>query len=208
MADKIAEILLKMNAVIIRPENPFKLVSGLLSPIYADHRILMSYPKEREFVVKSLIKLLKKKNLQFDAIAATATAGIPWGAWISQKLNKPMIYVRGESKDHGRENLVEGVIEQNKKYLVVEDMVSTGKSSVNTINAIREKQGVVEDCIAIFTYDFEKSKENFAAQKVNIHTLTNFTSLAKSAAKNNSINKEQLAKIKEWNKSPETWTGQ
>jgi len=207
MADKIAEILLKANAVIIRTENPFKLVSGLLSPIYADHRILMSYPKEREFVVKSLIKLLKKKNLQFDAIAATATAGIPWGAWISQKLKLPMIYVRGEIKDHGRENLVEGIIEQNRKYLVVEDMVSTGKSSVNTINAVREKSGIVEDCIAIFTYDFQKTKENFGSQNVKLHTLTNFTSLAKSAAKNNYITKEQLAKIKEWNKSPETWTG-
>lgn len=207
MADKIAEILLRLNAVIIRPENPFKFVSGMLSPVYTDHRLLMSYPKERDFVVKSLIKLLKKKNIQFDAIAATATAGISWGAWISQKLNKPMVYVRGESKDHGRENLVEGIIEQNKKYLVVEDMVSTGKSSVNTINAVRQKSGIVEDCIAIFTYDFQKAKENFGSQNVKLHTLTNFASLAKSAVKNNYISKEQLAKIKEWNASPETWTG-
>ncbi|MBI2541405.1 orotate phosphoribosyltransferase [Candidatus Woesearchaeota archaeon] len=205
MGDKIAETLLRLNAVIIRPENPFKFVSGMLSPIYTDHRLLMSYPKEREFIVKSLIKLLKKKNLQFDAIAATATAGIPWGAWISQKLSKPMIYVRGEIKDHGRENLVEGMMEQNKRYLVVEDMVSTGKSSVNTINAVREKGGIVEDCIAIFTYEFEKSKNNFAGQNVNLHTLTNFTSLAKSAVKKGHISKEQLAKIKEWNKNPEAW---
>lgn len=207
MADKIAEILLKINAVIIRTENPFKLVSGLLSPIYTDHRLLMSYPQERDFVVKSLIRLLKKKNIQFDAVAATATAGIPWGAWISQKLDRPMAYVRGESKDHGRENLVEGIIGQNKKYLIVEDMVSTGKSSVNTINAVRQKGGIVEDCIAIFTYDFQKAKENFGSQNVKLHTLTNFTSMAKSAIKNNYINKEQLAKLREWNSSPETWTG-
>ena len=207
MPDKIAEILLKLNAVIIRTENPFKLVSGLLSPIYTDHRILMSHPKEREFVNKSLIKLLKKKSIEFDAIAATATAGIPWGAWISQKLNKPMIYVRGESKDHGRENLVEGVIEQNNKYLVVEDMVSTGKSSFNTVNAVREKGGIVEDCVAIFTYDFQKAKENFDSSNVKLHTLTNFTNLAKSALKKNYINKEQFVKITQWNKNPQAWIG-
>ncbi|MBS3101419.1 hypothetical protein J4204_04740 [Candidatus Woesearchaeota archaeon] len=104
---------------------------------------------------------IKKNKIKFDGFAATATAGIPWAAWLSQKLKKPMVYVRSESKDHGRENLVEGKIEEGKTYIVVEDLISTGSSSMNTINAVRGKGGIAEYCIAIFTYELEKSKISF-----------------------------------------------
>ena len=150
--DKVSEILLNLNAVILRTKPPFRWVSGILSPIYTDNRLLMSYPKEREFIVNSFIKLIKANKIKVDGFAGTATAGIPWAAWIAQKMKKPMVFVRSESKDHGKENKVEGVIESGKNYVVVEDLISTGGSSLNTINAVREKNGIVESCFAIFTY--------------------------------------------------------
>lgn len=205
MQDKTAEILLKLNAVMLRTKPPFRWASGILSPIYTDNRVLMSYPREREFIVNSLIKLIKKNKIKFDGFAATATAGIPWAAWLAQKLKKPMVYVRSESKDHGRENSVEGKIEEGKTYIVVEDLVSTGSSSMNTINAVREKGGVVECCIAIFTYELEKSKNNFECANVILLTLTDFTSFVKTALKNKYISKEQLNHIMDWKKHPEGW---
>src|SRR3989338_4562902 len=126
--DKIAEILLNINAVVLRTKPPFRWASGILSPIYMDNRILMSYPKDREFIVNSFIKMLKKEKIKIDGFAGTATAGIPWAAWIAQKLKKPMGYVRSGSKDHGKENLIEGKVEENKSYVVVEDLISTGRS--------------------------------------------------------------------------------
>ncbi len=205
MADRIAEILLKVNAVMLRTKPPFRWASGILSPIYTDNRLLMSYPKEREFIVNSLIKLIKKNKIKFDGFAATATAGIPWAAWLSHKMKKPMIYVRSETKEHGKENLVEGKIEENKAYIVVEDLISTGSSSLNTINAVREKAGIVEYCIAIFTYELEKAKINFETTNVKLLTLTNFTSLVKIALKQKYIAREQLTHIMDWKKHPEGW---
>lgn len=205
MPDKIAETLLKLNAVILRTKPPFRWVSGILSPIYTDNRILMSYPGEREFIVGSFIKLIKKNKLKFDGFAATATAGIPWAAWIAQKMKKPMVYVRNESKDHGKENLVEGKIENDKTYIVVEDLISTGSSSLNTINAVRDKGGVVECCIAIFTYELDKSSKNFEMANVKLLTLTNFTSFVKTALQRKYIAKDQLTHIMEWKNNPEGW---
>lgn len=205
MADKIAEMLLSLNAVMIRTKPPFRWVSGILAPIYADHRLLMSYPKEREFIVNSFIKLIKKNKLDFDGFAGTATAGIPWAAWLSQKMKKPMVYVRSEAKDHGKENLVEGKVQEGKRYIVVEDLISTGGSSVNTISAVRGKNGIVEHCIAIFTYELEKAKHNFEAANVQLLTLTNFTNLVKIALKQKYIAREQLSHIMDWKKHPEGW---
>lgn len=205
MQDKIAEILLKANAVMLRTKPPFRWASGILSPIYTDNRILMSYPRQREFIVNAFIKLIRKNKVKFDGFAATATAGIPWAAWLAQKLKKPMVYVRSESKDHGRENLIEGKIEEGQTYIVVEDLVSTGSSSMNTINAVREKGGIVECCIAIFTYELEKSRNNFEGANVRLFTLTDFTSFVKTALKNKYISKVQLNHIMDWKKHPEGW---
>ena len=205
MSDKISEILLKVNAVMLRTKPPFRWASGILSPIYTDNRILMSYTKEREFIVNSFIKSIKQNKIKFDGFAATATAGIPWAAWLSQKLKKPMVYVRSEAKDHGKENLVEGKIEEGKAYIVVEDLISTGSSSISTINAVREKGGVVEYCITIFTYELEKAKNNFESANVNLLTLTNFTNFVKTALKMRYIAKDQLAHIMDWKKHPEGW---
>ena len=205
MSDKIAEILLNANAVMLRTKPPFRWASGILSPIYTDNRILMSYPKERELIVNSFIKLIRKNKIRFDGFAGTATAGIPWAAWLSQKMKKPMVYVRSEAKDHGKENLVEGRVEEGKNYIVVEDLISTGSSSINTINAVRGKNGIVECCIAIFNYELEKSKQNFENANVKLLTLTDFTSLVKESLKRKSISKEQLNHIIDWKKHPEGW---
>ena len=205
MPDKISEILLNLNAVMLRTKPPFRWASGILSPIYTDNRILMSYPKERELIVNSFIKLIRKNKIKFDGFAGTATAGIPWASWLAQKLKKPMIYVRSETKDHGKENMVEGKIEENKAYIVVEDLVSTGSSSLNTINAVRERNGVVEFCISIFTYELEKAKNNFESANVKLLTLTDFTSFVKTALKKKYISKEQLSHIMDWKKHPEGW---
>ena len=205
MADKISEILLSVNADVLRTKPPFRWASGILSPIYTDNRLLMSYPKERELIINSFIKLIKKNKLKFDGFAGTATAGIPWAAWLAYKLRKPMVYVRSEAKDHGKENMVEGKIEKSKRYIVVEDLVSTGSSSLNTINALRAREAVVESCIAIFTYELEKSKKNFEDADVKLLTLTNFTSFVKTALKKKYISKEQLGHILDWKKHPEGW---
>src|SRR3989338_5501025 len=132
--DKIPEILLKLKAVSLRTSPPYKWASGILAPIYTDNRILISYPKERDFIVDSFLKLLSKDKIRFDGFAGTATAGIPWASFLAQKTKKPMVYARSGSKGHGKENLVEGVVEKGKRYVVVEDLISTGGSSVNTIN--------------------------------------------------------------------------
>ena len=205
MQDKISEILLNLNAVMLRTKPPFRWASGILSPIYTDNRILMSYPKEREFIVNFFIKLIRKNKIKFDGFAGTATAGIPWASWLAQKMKKPMIYARSETKDHGRENFIEGKIEENKTYIVVEDLVSTGSSSLNTINAVRDKGGIVEVCVSIFTYELEKAKHNFETANVKLLTLTNFTSLVKIALKQKYIAREQLTHIMDWKKHPEGW---
>ena len=205
MADKIAEILLNVNAVMLRTKPPFRWASGILSPIYTDNRLLMSYPKERDFIVNSFIKLIKKNKIKFDGFAATAVAGIPWAAWLSHKMKKPMIYVKSEKKEHGTEKMLEGKIEEGKTYIVVEDLISTGSSSTNTINAVREKGGIVEYCIAIFTYELEKAKANFEAANFKLLTLTNFTSLVKIALKKKYIARDQLTHIMDWKKHPEGW---
>ena len=205
MPDKTAEILLNLNAVMLRTKPPFRWASGILSPIYTDNRLLMSHPKERDFIVNSFVKLIKSGKIKADGFAGTATAGIPWAAWIAQKMNKPMVFVRSESKDHGKENKVEGVVESGKTYIVVEDLISTGSSSLNTINAVREKGGVVENCVAIFTYELEKSKMNFESANVKLSTLTGFTNLIKTAVQKKFIERNQLTHIMDWKKNPEGW---
>src|SRR3989344_6582451 len=205
MPDKVSEILLRINAVVLRTKPPFRWASGILSPIYTDNRLLMSYTKERDFIVNSFIKMIRKEKIKCDGFAGTATAGIPWASWLAQKMNKPMVFVRSESKDHGKENKVEGIIVSGKNYVVVEDLISTGGSSLNTINAVREKGGIVEACIAIFTYELEKSKSNFESANVKLYALTNFTNLIKTAVAKKYIERSQLSHIMDWKKNPEGW---
>lgn len=203
--EETAKILLKIKAVTLRTKPPYKWVSGILAPIYTDNRLLISYPKERKIIVDFFIKTIKQKNLKPDVIAGIATSGIPWAAWIADKLNLPMIYIRSKQKGHGKQNLIEGKLEKNQNVIIIEDLISTGRSSINGVEAVKSANCKVLVTLAIFTYELEKSKQDFKKAKANLITLTNFTTLADVAIKENYINENEKKNILEWSKNPEKW---
>lgn len=205
MKKEIAEILLKINAVALNAKEPFRYASGILSPIYCDNRLLMSYPDLRRKVIDAFLKLIDEKGLSFDIIGGTATAGIPHAAWISERLQKPMIYIRSSSKDHGKQNKIEGLLEKGKKVLIVEDLISTGGSSVSAVQAVREAGGIVTDCVAIFTYEMQKAIDKFKDAKCNVFTLSNFSTLIDVAEERGYLNSESAQKVRQWNKNPSNW---
>ena len=202
---EVAKILLKLQAVTLRTDPPYKWASGILSPIYTDNRILISYPNEREQIIDYFVQLIKKNSIEFDVAAGTATAGIPWAAWIAEKMKKPMVYVRKEAKGHGKENLVEGRLEKGQKVLVVEDLISTGGSSISTINAVREAGCKADFCVAIFTYKMKKADQNFGESGCRLFTLTDFNALVEVASETGYIKKEDKKVVLSWSKDPENW---
>ncbi|MAG15947.1 orotate phosphoribosyltransferase [Candidatus Woesearchaeota archaeon] len=202
---EVAEMLLKSEAIILRPQEPFKFASGILSPIYCDNRLLLSKVEERTDIIGYYIMKIKDEEMEFDVVAGVATASIPWAALIAEKLGKPMIYIRKATKNHGRENLIEGKLEKGQKVLVVEDLVSTGGSSLNAIEAARNEGGVVDKCLAIFTYEMEKAKKSFEEAQCELVTLSDFTTLIEIAAKKGYIKEEEIKLLQEWNKNPEEW---
>ena len=201
----IAKILLEIKAVTLNPEKPYKYASGILSPIYCDNRLLMSYVDKREQIINYFIETIKQNNLQFDIIAGTATAGIPHAAWLAEKLKKPMIYIRAGAKEHGKTNQIEGKLKKGQKVLVIEDLISTGGSSVAAVEAVRNAGGIVTDCLAIFTYGMQKAKDKFKESDCNIITLSNFTTLIHIAAEQNYIKKQAANTVLEWSKDPANW---
>ena len=194
----IAEILLETQAVKLSPENPFKFASGILSPIYCDNRVIISYPEKRKIIRDGFAKLIEKFNLEFDVIAGTATAGIPHAAWLSELLDKPMVYVRGESKSHGRKNRIEGVVKKGDRVLIVEDLVSTAGSLISVVEALREEECIVDDCIAIFSYGMKKGIDNLRNSKINLYTLENFENLIETAVKTGYIKEKDVETVMKW----------
>lgn len=203
MKQEIAKILLEKKAVTLNVKEPYTYVSGIRSPIYCDNRILTSCPSERAVISKAFVDIVKE--LEPEVIAGTASSAIAWAAWIAEKLEKPMVYIRKKSKDYGKEKLIEGGDITGKKVVVIEDLVSTGGSSMNAVEACREAGAEVIAMVAIFTYEFEKAKKKFEEGKCKAHFLTNFSTLVKVAAENNYIAKENLSLIQEWNKDPAGW---
>ncbi len=203
--EEVAELLLKAQAVILRPRKPFKFASGILSPIYCDNRLLLSKPKEREVLREFYVKKIKEMKINADVIAGIATASIPWAALVAEKLNKPMIYIRKDAKDHGRENLIEGGLEKGQTVLVIEDLVSTGGTSLASVAAARKEGAVVEKCLAIFTYEMELAKKGFADAHCELLTLSNFSTLVEVAAKKGYINEQEIEMLREWSKDPAQW---
>ncbi len=201
----VAKILLEIKAVTLSPEKPYRYASGILSPIYCDNRLLMSYVDKREQIINHFIQTIKQNSLQFDIIAGTATAGIPHAAWLAEKLKKPMIYIRAGAKEHGKTNQIEGKLEKGQKVLVIEDLISTGGSSVAAVEAVRNAGGIVTDCLAIFTYEMQKAKDKFKESNCNIITLSNFTTLIRIAGDNSYISADSVKKALEWNKDPQGW---
>lgn len=204
-AEEVAKILLKIKAVTINTEEPYRYASGILSPIYCDNRLLMSYPEMRIQIVDAFLGLIKEKELDFDIVAGTATAGIPHAAWIADRLQKPMIYIRGGSKDHGKQNKIEGKLEKGQKVLVIEDLISTGGSSVAAVEAVKEAGGEVIACAAIFTYQMQKAKDKFEAAACPLYTLSNFSTLVDVTVQTGYLTDEKATMVKEWNKAPAEW---
>lgn len=200
---EIAKILLDKRAVTLRPDNPYTYASGIRSPIYCDNRLLAAHPVARKRVVAGYIAALVK--LDFDIIAGTSTAGIMWAAWIADKLEKPMCYIRGEQKKHGKQNQIEGATVAGKKVVVIEDLISTGGSSFEAVKAVRDNGGKVTDVVCIFTYGFAKAAELFSEGKCTVHPLTDFQALVSVARDNKLIKEEEYNIVLEWNKSPGDW---
>ena len=202
---EIARILLKSKAVALRPGKPFRYASGILSPIYCDNRLLISLPREREKIISAFLDTIKQNKINFDVVAGTATAGIPHAAWISDRLKKPMIYVRSESKDHGKENCIEGTLNKNDEAIVIEDLISTGGSVINAIKSVRSAGGKCDNCLAIFTYEMKKALDAFKDLNCRLFTLTNFSTLVKTASLEKYVSKKDEEIILEWSVDPQGW---
>ena len=189
----------------MNPNDPFIWTSGWKSPIYCDNRILLSDPKSRNIIANYFSEIIKNKYDDVEVIAGVATGAIGIGILVAQKLNLPFIYVRPEAKKHGRKNQIEGKISENQKIVVIEDLISTGKSSLNAVKALRESNLEVMGMVAIFTYGFNKSIENFEKNKVDLDTLSDYNELIKKATEIKYVKEKDSETLKKWNEDPENW---
>jgi orotate phosphoribosyltransferase len=197
--EEIAKILLSEKAVFLRPEEPFTWTSGIKSPVYCDNRLLISTVISREMIIKSFVDFIKPLNI--DLVAGTATAGIPWAAWIAHALKLPLVYIRSSSKDHGRQNAIEGAVKEGQKAVLIEDLVSTGKSSIAAAKKLQEAEVEISRIVSIFSYQFADTDKIFKENNLHIHSLTNFEILAKVAYDNRMLNSEALKQVLEWKES-------
>ena len=198
--------LIGINSIKIDVNNPFSWTSGWKSPIYFDNRVSLSYPHIRKNITNRLIDIIDNRYNSVNTIAGVATAGIPQGALISEKLNLPFAYVRSKPKSHGMKNLIEGKIEKGKKVILIEDLISTGGSSIKAVEAIRNNNSEVIAVLSIFNYDFDLSINNF--KEINCHTESIFTynDLLEVALANRHISEKELIKLKSWRENPEKWS--
>lgn len=206
-ARKTAEVLLQVNAIKLSPKAPFIWASGWKSPIYCDNRIILSFPPIRNYVRETMAKQIEKQYGKPDAIAGVATGAIGIGMLVAEYLGLPFIYVRPNAKGHGRKNQIEGFIESGQNVVVVEDLISTGKSSLNAVSALREAGVNVKGMIAIFSYGFDIATENFEKENVFLQTLGNYESLLDQALKTKYITESELETLSEWNSNPSEWNG-
>lgn len=205
IAEKVASILLETKAVKLNPSQPYKWSSGWNSPIYCDNRVTLSFPKSRTFIKEALAEAIQIHFPEANCIAGVATAGIAQGALIAETLNLPFAYVRPEPKKHGMGNQIEGRIETGAKIVVVEDLISTGGSSLKVVDALREQGYEVVGMIAIFTYGFPLATQNFGAKNLKLVTLSNYETLIEIASQQNYIEKTDKETLAQWRNSPETW---
>ncbi|NHF60758.1 orotate phosphoribosyltransferase [Flavobacteriaceae bacterium TP-CH-4] len=204
-AKKTAELLLQINAIKLKPGNPFLWASGWKSPIYCDNRIILSYPAIRNYVREELAKQLEHLYGKPDIIAGVATGAIGIGALVADYLGLPFIYVRPEPKSHGRQNQIEGILEKNQTVVVIEDLISTGKSSLNAVKALQEAGAKVKGMLAIFSYGFDIAEDNFEQHGLELHTLGDYDHLIQHALQTDYINDAQLHTLMDWRKNPSQW---
>ena len=207
MKRKIAEHLLSIKAVSLQPSQPFTWSSGIKSPIYCDNRMTMSYPSVRKEIADGLAQLINEKFPETEIIAGTATAGIPHAAWVSEQLELPMIYVRSSAKGHGKGNQIEGKVAKDDKVVIIEDLISTGGSSITCVKALREAGCDVLGVVSIFTYELDKAVKAFADIEVPYYSLCDYSTLVEVAAEQQYVTKEELNKLRKWKQNPydESW---
>lgn len=204
-AKKTAELLLQINAIKLQPKEPFTWASGWKSPIYCDNRITLSFPTVRTFLRENLAQQVKKAFGKPDVIAGVATGAIGIGALVAEELELPFVYVRPEPKKHGRKNQIEGFLEQGKNVVVIEDLISTGGSSLKAVEALKEHGANVKGMLALFTYGFPLAESNFSNAKVDLYTLSNYENLLEQALETNYITKEEKQTLDNWRTNPEEW---
>lgn len=202
---KVAEFLLQIKAVKLKPNDPFTWASGIKSPIYCDNRVTLSFPKIRTFIRQGYAESILEHYGKPDIIAGVATGGIAQGALVAQELGLPFIYVRNSAKSHGMGNQIEGYYEAGQKVVVVEDLISTGGSSLKAVDALREAGLDVKGLVAIFTYGFDEADRNFANAECPYCTLTNYDFLLRKALADNLISEEDLSSLQEWRSNPNEW---
>ncbi|RZJ52963.1 MAG: orotate phosphoribosyltransferase [Flavobacterium sp.] len=204
-AEKTAELLLQINAIKLNPENPFTWASGWKSPIYCDNRLILSFPAIRNYVRDEFAKNIEKQFGKPDVIAGVATGAIGIGILVAESLGLPFVYVRPEAKKHGRQNQVEGFLQKGQNVVVVEDLISTGNSSLMAVEALRNEGANIKGMAAIFTYGFNVAEENFKNANIDLYTLSNYENLLNLAVEKQYITEDQQSALQEWNEIPSTW---
>ncbi|MGB3801430.1 MAG: orotate phosphoribosyltransferase [Lewinella sp.] len=202
---RIARQLLEVEAVKLQPQDPFTWASGLRSPIYCDNRVLLSYPAIRTEVIDALVEVAQTMS-GIEGIAGVATAGIPHGALLADRMNLPFVYVRSSAKEHGRRNQIEGRLDPAKRYLVAEDLISTGGSSLKAIEALRQAGAQIAGAIAIFTYQFPAAERAFQNAQVSLATVSNYESLLAESQESGRITAEEAETLAEWRQDPRAWS--
>jgi len=205
IAQKTAEFLLQIKAIKLDSANPFTWASGLQSPIYCDNRKTLSYPKIRTFIRQEFVRLINEEFGTVDLIAGVATGGVPHAVLVAQEMGLPFAYVRSSEKKHGLSNIIEGVVESGQSVVVIEDLVSTGASSLAAVQSLRQAGCIVKGMVAIFTYNLEKAKENFKNGGCTLFTLSNYENLIKVALEKDYIKEDDLQSLLKWRENPEVW---
>ena len=206
VAEQTVNFLTQINAIKLNTKNPFTWTSGIKSPIYCDNRLVLSYPKIREFIADSMTQIIKNKYGSDISIAGVATGAIAVGAMISERLNVPYAYVRPEPKGHGLRNQIEGNIEEKSNVVVIEDLISTGKSSLNAINALKSEGINVMGMLSIFSYNFDFANKKFIEEKVTINSLADYNTLVEVIESNGDLGNNEITRLKKWREDPENWS--
>ena len=204
-AKRIAEYLLQIKAIKLDVANPFTWASGIKSPIYCDNRVILSYPTIRTYIRQQFVQMITEEYGSFDVIAGVATGAIAHGVLVAQELGLPFVYIRSSQKAHGLTNQIEGNLESGQSVVVIEDLVSTGKSSLVAVKALREAGCTVKGMAAIFTYDLQVAKDNFEKEKCNLITLANYDNLVRKAVDSNYISDSDIHKLVKWRENPQEW---
>ena len=205
IAQKVARYLLQIKAIILQPNNPFKWAAGWNSPIYCDNRKALSYPEIRNYIKKGLANIIRDHYNGANVIAGVATAGIPHGALVAEELGLPFIYVRSRAKEHGKQNQIEGHFEKGQSVILIEDLISSGKSSLEASTALKEAGANTKGIVSIFTYGFDTTAKNFKNSNSEYISLCDYNTLLIQAIEKRYINKEDLAILKEWKDNPSIW---